>query len=236
MAPTRPAFLRTVSLAAGARPDEHPFDVPAVATLDELSFASMTVFVGDNGSGKSTLIEALAVATGFNAEGGNRNLRFETHASHSDLHEHIDIRFGRRPSWGWFLRAETFYGVATRGELIRLPELHQRSHGESFLDLIEDRLARTGLFIMDEPESALSFTGQLRLMALIADAVAAGSQFVIATHSPLLMRFPGARLLSFDGGTIHEVGYDDLEVVALWRRFFDAPEVFLSAVLDGGGE
>ena len=237
---TRPAFLRTVSLSVRDRPDGHPFDVPAIASLDELTFAPVTVFVGDNGSGKSTLIEAIAVATGFNAEGGGRNLSFETHATHSELHEHLVMRFGRRPTAGWFLRAETFYGMASRiatdigqfGIARYFPDLHERSHGQSFLDLVQQRFVGPGLFIMDEPESALSFHGQLRLMALMTDAVADGSQFVIATHSPLLMRFPGARLLSFDGGTIRDVAYEDLEVVALWRRFMAAPDVFLSALLD----
>lgn len=214
--------------------------MPAIASLDEIAFAPVTVFVGDNGSGKSTLIEAIAVATGFNAEGGGRNLSFETHATHSELHEHLDLRFGRRPAAGWFLRAETFYGMATRiatdtgqfGIAGYFPDLHERSHGQSFLDLMQQRFVGPGLFIMDEPESALSFHGQLRLMALMADALAAGSQFVLATHSPLLMRFPGARLLAFDDGAIREVAYDDLEVVALWRRFMEAPDVFLAALLD----
>jgi predicted ATPase len=237
----RPTFLRTVSLRPGQRPDGHPFDVPAIASLDEIAFAPVTVFVGDNGTGKSTLIEAIAIATGFNAEGGDRSLRFETHGTHSALHTHLDVRFGRRPANGWFLRAETFYGMATRiardddpkyGIAEDFPDLHRRSHGESFLDLLEQRLERIGLFVMDEPESALSFIGQLQLVALIADAVAAGSQFVIATHSPLLMAYPGARILSFDDGTVREAAYDDLPVVTLWRRFLADPPHFLTALLD----
>lgn len=237
---TRPAFLRTVSLPVRDRPDGHPFDVPAIASLDEIAFAPVTVFVGDNGSGKSTLIEAIALASGFNAEGGGRNLSFETHPTHSELHEHLALRFGRRPANGWFLRAETFYGMATRivtdtgqfGIAGYCPDLHGRSHGQSFLDLMEQRFVGPGLFIMDEPESALSFHGQLQLMALLADGLAAGSQFVIATHSPLLMAYPGARILSFDEGVIHEASYDELPVVMLWRRFLDAPEHFLAALLD----
>lgn len=233
-----------MALPVGDRPNEHPFDVPAIASLDELSFAPVTVFVGDNGSGKSTLIEAIAVASGFNAEGGGRNLTFETHATHSALHEHLSVRFRRRPQHGWFLRAKTFYGMATRvvtddgryGIARYFPDLHARSHGQSFLDLIQQRFVGAGLYLMDEPESALSFLGQLRLMGLMLDALATGSQFVIATHSPLLMRFPGARIVSFDGGAVHDVAYDELEVVALWRRFLDAPDAFLAAVLDGTHE
>ncbi len=223
------------------RADGHPFDVPAIATLDMLSFAPVTMFVGDNGSGKSTLIEAIAVASGFNPEGGGRNLTFETHATHSELHRHLRLRFGRRPARGWFLRAETFYGMATRittdddpnfGIAQYFPDLHGRSHGQSFLELMEQRFVGPGLFIMDEPESALSFHGQLRLMALMADGLAAGSQFVIATHSPLLMAYPGARILSFDDGAVHEVAFDDLEVVALWRRFLETPDAFIAALFD----
>lgn len=237
---SRPDFLRTLSIDVPGDAEGHPFDVPAIASIDELSFAPVTVFVGDNGSGKSTLIEAIAVACGFNAEGGGRNLTFETHATHSSLHRHLRLRFGRRPAHGWFLRAETFYGMASRiatddgkfGIARNFPDLHGRSHGQSFLDLMLQRFAEPGLFVLDEPESALSFQGQLALMALVADAVAAGSQFVVATHSPLLMRQPGARILSFDDGAVHEVAWEELEVVALWRRFLEAPEAFLAALLD----
>lgn len=225
-----------MSLREGERHDAHPFDVPAIATLDELELAPVTVFVGDNGTGKSTLIEAIAVATGFNAEGGDRNLQFQTRATHSELHEHLALRFGRRPAHGWFLRAETFYGMASRIEDDGLgryfPDLHGRSHGQSFLDLLEQRLERIGLYLMDEPESALSFQGQLQLLAMMADAVAAGSQFVIATHSPLLMAYPGARILSFDDGAVRDATYDELPVVMLWRRFLEAPEHMLHALLD----
>jgi predicted ATPase len=229
-----------VAVRAGDQPAGHPFDVPAIATLTPFELAPVTVFVGDNGTGKSTLIEALAVATGFNPEGGDRNLRFETHATHTGLREHLDLRFRRRPAHGWFLRAETFYGMATRietdggrfGIARYFPELHTRSHGQSFLELLEQRFERVGLFIMDEPESALSFSGQLQLLAMMADAEKAGSQFVIATHSPMLMAFPGARILSFDDGLVREVAYDELPVVVLWRRFLEAPDRFLAILLD----
>lgn len=229
-----------MALRAGDRPEGHPFDVPAISTLAPFDLAPVTVFVGDNGTGKSTLIEAIAVATGFNPEGGDRNLRFETHATHAGLHERLDVRFRRRPEHGWFLRAETFYGMATRietddgpfGIARYYPELHTRSHGQSFLELLAQRFERVGLFVMDEPESALSFTGQLQLLAMMADAEAAGSQFVVATHSPLLMAYPGARILSFDDGAVREMRYDELPVVMLWRRFLDAPDHFLAALLD----
>jgi predicted ATPase len=211
---TRPDFLRTLSIAVPPDAEGHPFDVPAIATIDELSFAPVTVLVGDKGSGKSTLIEASRSRAASTPRVADGNLPFETHATHSSLHDHLRMRFGRRPANGWCLRAETFYGMASRiatdddwkfGIARYFPDLHDRSHGESFLDLMLERFAERGLFVMDEPESSLSFQGQLALIALMADAVADGSQFVVASHSPLLMRFPGARLLSFDDGTVHEV-------------------------------
>ena len=142
-APSRPPFLRSVSLRNGAPADPYPYGLPAVVGLD-LPFGNVTVLVGDNGTGKSTLIEAIAVAAGFNAEGGSRNLRFETFSTHSDLHRHLALRWRRRPHWGWFLRAETFYGMASRiasdndprsGIASLFPALHDRSHGQSFLSL-----------------------------------------------------------------------------------------------------
>ena len=194
--PGSPAFLRSVRLRAGAPADPYPYGLPAVAGLD-LPFSPVTMLVGDNGSGKSTLIEALAVAAGYNAEGGGRNLHFETFATHTDLHRHLELRWRQRSRWGWFLRAETFYGMAshiasdndsTTGIASLFPALHDRSHGQSFLSLMESRFLQPGLYLMDEPESALSFHGQLQLLRLIHDGVASGSQFVLATHSPVLMR------------------------------------------------
>lgn len=173
--------------------ERYPFSLPAVASLSEVEFAPVTILVGDNGTGKSTIVEALAVAAGFNAEGGSRNLRFETYATHSDLAEHLTLRWERRPRWGWFLRAETFYGMASRihtdhdpvsGVNAMFPDLHNRSHGESLLALIESRMTGDGLYLLDEPESALSFHGQLKLLASMHRTVAEGAQFVMATHSP----------------------------------------------------
>jgi predicted ATPase len=216
----------------------YPFELAAVAQLD-LAFGAVTVLVGDNGSGKSTIIEALAVAAGFNAEGGGRNLQFETLATHSDLHRHIELRWKQRPRWGWFLRAESFYGMATHiandddpryGIKALFPDLHGRSHGQSFLDLISSRFSTPGLYLMDEPESALSFQGQLRLLRFIHDGVAAGAQFVLATHSPLLMRAGDALIYQFDDDGITRAAYDDLEVVNLWRRFLDSPDRILETL------
>jgi predicted ATPase len=236
-----------MSLRSDAPEAGYPYDLPAVAALngDPVVFGDVTVLVGQNGSGKSTLIEAIAVAAGLNAEGGSTNLQFTTMSTHSDLAQQLALRWTQRPRWGWFLRAETFYGMAThivnddevdeRGRPIGIasmfPDLHARSHGESFLDLIESRFAGPGFYVMDEPESALSFQGQLGLLRFMHDGVVAGSQFVIATHSPLLMRMPGAVIYELDGG-VTRCDYDDLTVVDLWRRFLNAPERILATLLD----
>jgi predicted ATPase len=238
--------LRSVSLGEDAPDVEYPYDLAAVAGLraEPIMFGDVTVLVGQNGSGKSTLIEAIAVAAGFNAEGGSSNLRFTTMSTHSELSRHLTMNWNRRPRWGWFLRAETFYGMAShiahdsevdeRGRPLGVagmfPDLHAQSHGESFLRLIESRFGDAGFYVMDEPESALSFQGQLGLLRFMRDAVAAGSQFVIATHSPVLMRMPGATIYELDDG-IAARDYDDLTVVELWRRFMNAPERILDSLL-----
>jgi predicted ATPase len=219
-----------MQLASSAPTGTFPYDVPAVANLGTLSVGDVTIFVGDNGTGKSTLVEALAVAAGFNAEGGGRNLRFETMATHSDLRKHLTLSWNVRPTWGWFLRAETFYGMATHiatedddpdYKLAALfPDLHGRSHGQSFLELIDAKFTSPGLYIMDEPESALSFNGQLKLLGTIRESVRAGSQFVIATHSPMLMSVPGAVIYELaDRGPIR-TAFEDVAAVKLWKQFF----------------
>jgi predicted ATPase len=228
-----------MSVKSDAPTGEYPFDLPAVRALDDVELGAVTVLVGNNGSGKSTVVEALAVACGFNAEGGSRNLRFETHGTHSELARHITLRWRRQAQWGWFLRAETFYGMATQivtdtgphGIANMFPDLHSASHGESFISLMESRFGRPGLYVMDEPESALSFHGQLQLMRLIHDALGDGSQFVIATHSPMLMRVPGAVIYLLNDDGLTRVEYDDLEVVQLWRRFMIQPESILDHLL-----
>lgn len=229
-------FLRSARLADDAPSEGYPYGLEPVRQIGSIPFDQVTVLVGDNGTGKSTIVEALAVATGFNAEGGGRNLRFETHATHSALHDHLVLTWHQRPRWGWFLRAETFYGMASviaqDGELQdKSPDLHGGSHGESFLGLATSRFRQAGLYLFDEPESALSLQGQLGLMGLMQEACAAGAQFVVATHSPVLMAYPGATIVELDASGAHRCAYDDTVTVQLWRRFLDDPPSFLGRVL-----
>jgi len=221
----------------------YPFNLPAVIALPEMSFGAVTILVGDNGSGKSTLVEGLAVAAGFNPEGGSRNLKFETHDTHSRLSEALRLEWSKKPRWGWFFRAETFYGMATHierdndpqsGVASIFPDLHNRSHGESFLTLAESRLSSKGLYFLDEVESALSFHGQLRLMRIMHESCAKGAQFIMATHSPLLMAFPGAKIYELTDSGATEQPYGKVEAVQMWRRFLDAPDRVFGDLFDEG--
>ena len=215
--------LRTIALAPSAPTALYPFDLPAVRDLDKLKFAPVTILVGDNGSGKSTIVEAIATAAGLNAEGGSPHLKFDTHSTHSDLGRFLRMSWRQRPGWGWFLRAETFYGMATHiardaddyGLAALFPDLHGRSHGESFLALIESRFSGRGFYVMDEPESALSIQGQLQLLRVMHDGLHEESQFVLATHSPVLMRMPGAVIYELGVDGIHRRDYDELAAVTL---------------------
>jgi predicted ATPase len=215
--------------------DEYPFALPAIRALDELRLhPSVTFFVGENGSGKSTLLEGIAVACGFNPEGGSKNFTFTTQASHSSLHKYLRISRGhRRPRTGWFLRAESFYNVASdidrldaepgRGpKLINAyggVSLHKQSHGESFIALLNHRFSPSGLYLLDEPEAALSPARQLAALVRIHDLVKGGAQFVIATHSPILMSYPDAQILRFDDDGITAVDYTDTEHFLITRDF-----------------
>lgn len=229
--------------------DAYPFSLPAVRALDTLELhPKVTFLVGENGSGKSTLMEAIAVALGFNAEGGSRNFNFSTHASHSELHAHLRIARGfRKPRTEFFLRAESFFNVATNiqqmddelglgGRVIDAyggRSLHAQSHGESFLALLMNRFGPNGLYLLDEPEAALSPQRQLAVLTRLHDLVQAESQFVIATHSPILLATPGARIYELDGRGLAPCGYDDLDTVRLMRGFLEAPERYLRAALEG---
>jgi len=213
--------------------------IPALSGLDRLDFSCpVTFFVGENGSGKSTLLEALAVQCGFNPEGGTRNYRFSTYDSHSGLHEAMRIIRGVRPiRWGYFLRAESFYNTATAEEEyneFRSKFYHQKSHGESFLALMQDQLKNDSLYFFDEPEAALSPQRQLTLLLEISQKAKSGSQFVIATHSPILLALPGAQILSFDEGMVHPIDYEDTDSFRITKMFMENRETVLRRLMEEG--
>ena len=206
----------------------------------------VTFLVGENGTGKSTLLEAIAVACGFNPEGGSRNFNFSTRTTHSILGEYLSPARKRYPKDGFFLRAESFYNVATNiDEMDETPaysprlidsyggvSLHKQSHGESFLALVQNRFGGEGLYLLDEPEAALSPSRLLTLLAEMNELVKENSQFIVATHSPILMAFPKARIYELSGTGIHAVAYKETEHYQLTRRFLENPERMLRYLLE----
>ncbi|MGZ5476595.1 MAG: AAA family ATPase [Thermoanaerobaculia bacterium] len=234
-----PLFVQKVSLLSDtvASFDEYPFCLPVIRNFDTLELSKpVSFFVGENGSGKSTLLEAIAIAAGFNPEGGSRNFRFETRRAHAQLFQHLRLTKGlARPRDGFFLRAETFFNVAS--EIERLDEepssappitpayggvsLHAQSHGESFQALLLNRFRGKGLYVLDEPEAALSPTRQLAALSRIHELVAQQSQFIIATHSPLLMSYPEAEIFLIADGTIRKVKYEETEHFQVTRDFLN---------------
>ncbi len=217
--------------------------IPAVRWLADgniLHFnKNVTFLVGDNGTGKSTLIEALAVNYGFNPEGGTLNYRFSTQDTHSALCEYLTVSKKSYPKNGYFLRAETLYNVATyHREIFRAEiacgmreDLHNMSHGEFFLKTVE-ALRGNGLYIFDEPEAALSPRKLLLLMYYINSLVKKGSQFIIATHSPILMAFPGAQIFMLCEDGIESVNYTDTEHYLVTKTFLDSPEKTLGTLFE----
>ena len=207
---------------------------------------NVTFLVGENGVGKSTLIEGIAVAMGFNPEGGTVNFNFATNDSHSDLHRYMTVNRGyKHHRDGFFLRAESFYNVASNiDELDAEPgggaklissyggvSLHKQSHGESFLALVENRFSGNGLYILDEPEAALSPMRLMRLMVCMQALVKQDSQFIISTHSPILMTFPDAEVVEITDEGIRSVNYKDTEHFVVTKRFMDAPEKIVESLL-----
>lgn len=218
--------------------------LPAVNWLKDhrlMLDSPVTFLVGENGSGKSTLLEAIAVACGFNAEGGTRNFTFSTRATHSELGEYITVARRRYPRDGFFLRAESFYNVATNidemdEDFSYSPKviesyggvsLHRQSHGESFLALVQNRFGGNGLYLLDEPEAALSPTRQLTLLGEMHHLVHRDSQFIVATHSLILMAYPRARIYQLNESGIEPVQYRETEHYQLTRRFLENPERML---------
>jgi len=234
--------LRDVVLLADRvdDPDRYPFTVPALACFQRLRFtSSLCFFVGENGSGKSTLLEALAEACGFPAEGGSTNFTSRPGGRPtSPLADALRLSWTRRLRRGFFLRAESFHQVATTIDDLGVVDgyggvsLHRRSHGESFLDLVEHRFRPGGLYLLDEPEAAVSPQRQLTLLAMLHDlAQAPDTQLVIATHSPILLAVPGAQIVSFDGGEIADIDWAETEAVQVTRSFLERPEWWLQRLL-----
>ncbi|MFC0250718.1 AAA family ATPase [Massilia consociata] len=239
------AYLAEIQLKPNAplEPAVFPFTLPAIRTLDRLPLhPNVTFLVGENGSGKSTLLEAIAVGMGFNAEGGSRNFNFATRASHSELHEHLRLVRGvERPRDGFFLRAESFYNVSSEIERLGVQQsyghtpLHEQSHGEAFLALFMNRFRQDSFYVLDEPEAALSPQRQLALLSRLHDLVGERCQFVIATHSPILMAYPNALIYECSEHGIREIAYQDTEHYRVTRDFLSNPARMLR-VLMGEGE
>ena len=221
-------------------PGSYLRNVKSIAGINSLAFHSpITFFVGENGTGKSTLLEAMAVAYGFNPEGGTVNYSFSTYDSHSDLWDAVTLfKSFKKVHCGYFLRAECFYNVATKeDEYGKMPggvplNLHKKSHGESFLTIINEYFKANGLFFLDEPEAALSPQRQMTLLLKIAESVRDNSQFFIVTHSPVLLTLPGAEILSFDNGSLHKIEYEDTESYRISEMFINHREQVLKRLLE----
>ena len=218
--------------------DVYPFNLPVVRTTNSLAFhPRVTFLVGENGSGKSTLIEALAIAWGFNAEGGSRDHQFTTHASHSPLHRFVrPVRAPIKATDGYFLRAESFFNTATYLDASGTGRagqtgLHEQSHGESFFDLFENRFQGNGLYIMDEPEAALSPSRQLSFLARLHQLVNTKSQFIIATHSPILLGYPDAWIYQASPHGLERVAWEDTDHYQITRGFLNRPRTYLDVLL-----
>lgn len=238
-------FLKSLAIEpkGWAALGQHPFDVPSIAAMisENISLRihrSVTFFVGDNGSGKSTLLEALAVHQGMNPEGGTKGMQFSNRDDTvSPLRHHLKVsRSHLTAEDAFFLRAESFFNVATEiddhgPDSLRYyggTSLHERSHGESFIDLLVERCQPRGLYFLDEPEAALSVHGQLQFLVRLHDLVEQGCQFVIATHSPLLMAYPDAVIYRFDDDGATATGWSQIDTVHITKDFLGDPDGFMS--------
>jgi predicted ATPase len=227
--------------------DEYPFSLPVIRNLEKLAFyPAVTFIIGENGTGKSTLLEAIATAWGFNPEGGSKNFRFSTRKTHSNLNDYIRLsKSYRKARDGFFLRAESFYNVASNiDELDEDPDfgppiknsygglsLHNQSHGESFFSLFMHRFSGNGLYILDEPEAALSPTRQLAILRKIHELVENNSQFIIATHSPIILAYPNSKIYEISDGKIQYVEYMKTDNYLVTKGFINKHETILKELL-----
>lgn len=232
----RPVRRVEVDPDAELDPTAWPMTVPAVGQLARqgLDLGPATVLVGENGSGKSTLVEAIATAFGLNPEGGSTQARHSTRASESPLHGALRlVREAGGARWGYFLRAETMHGLYTYLEdLGSGPPLHELSHGESFLEVLRTRFDSPGLYVLDEPESALSFSACLALVGLLHELVGRGAQVLVATHSPVVASLPGATILELGDDGWRAAAWSELALVDHYRRFLAEPQRYLRHVTE----
>jgi len=210
---------------------KYPFNIECLKNFEELTLDNpVTFFYGENGVGKSTLVEGIAIALGLNPEGGSNNMQFSNYDDYSELYKYLRISKFGVPKTKFFLRAESFFNVATdisnNGDLIYTTyggeDLHSCSHGESFLKLVEHRFWNKGLYILDEPEAALSPQRQLTLLSYIHDLAKDGSQFIIATHSPILLAYQYGKIIDMNNN-LEEIKYEDTEVYKLYKDFINNP-------------
>ncbi|WP_249902307.1 AAA family ATPase [Paenibacillus sp. PK3_47] len=223
-------FLRSLEILRRnqGNPGRYPFSIPSIKNLDHLDFKNnVTFLVGENGSGKSTLLEAIAYQCGFNTAGGGRNNTYEVDAAHSALGDHIRLSWLPKITNGFFLRAETFYQFASHIDTMPASlqyyggqSLHEQSHGEAFLSLFTNRFGKKAIYLLDEPEAALSPARQLSLLRIIKD-LEKEAQFIIATHSPILLGYPDAQILNFDSHPVTEIRYEDTMHYIITRRFLE---------------
>lgn len=220
--------------------NEYPFSLPIIKGLERLKMhPNVTFIVGENGSGKSTLLEAIAVAYGFNPEGGTKNFNFSTRNTHSNLYEHIILVKGiKNPQNGFFLRAESMYNLATNIDEIGVigsyggVSLHNQSHGESFLSVMLNRFSKNGIYILDEPEAALSPSRQMSMLTRINELVKENCQFIISTHSPILMTYPDSIIYEIKNDKIKEVDVEETDHFQITKSFFNNKEKFLDILLN----
>lgn len=234
-------YIRSVTLSReNIEENKYPFSLPIIKHLDKLDFhPKVTFIVGENGSGKSTLLEAIAVSYGFNPEGGTKNFNFSTNDSHSELHNYINLVKGiKNPKNGFFLRAESTYNVASYIDEIDAinsyggRSLHEQSHGESFFSIFLNRFSEKGIYILDEPEAALSPSRQMAMITRINELVESGCQFIIATHSPILMAYPKSIIYEIKDDYINEVEYEDTDHYQVTQAFLNNKDKFLDILMN----